>query len=186
MQDLSGTRIAILATHGFEQSELDVPRQRLAEWGAKVDVIAPEADTIRGWDKKDWGMEVPVDLALGEADVAAYDAVVLPGGQINPDLLRVNDDALAFIRAAYDAGRTVAAICHGPWLLVETGIARGREMTSYPSIRTDVENAGATWTDAPVVSANGVITSRNPGDLEVFCEKIAEEVREGPHRRRAA
>ena len=120
------------------------------------------------------------------ASVADYDAIVLPGGQINPDLLRVNADALKLIRGFYDAGKTVAAVCHAPWLLIETGIAKGRKMTSYHSIKTDVVNAGGNWEDSEVVTDNGVITSRNPGDLEAFSKKIIEEVREGKHQRRAA
>ena len=183
---LSGKRILILATNGFEQSELEVPRDRLKAAGAQVDVVSPEEGEIKGWDKKDWGRPVKVDRKLKEASAADYDAIVLPGGQINPDLLRVNKDALKLIKAFYDAGKTVAAVCHAPWLLVETGIAKGKKMTSYPSIKTDVMNAGASWEDSEVVTDNGVITSRNPGDLEAFAKKIIEEVREGKHQRKAA
>ena len=183
---LSGKRILILATNGFEQSELEVPRDRLKAAGAQVDVVSPEVGEIKGWDKKDWGRPVKVDRKLKEASAADYDAIVLPGGQINPDLLRVNKDALKLIKAFYDAGKTVAAVCHAPWLLVETGIAKGKKMTSYPSIKTDVMNAGAQWEDSEVVTDNGVITSRNPGDLEAFSKKIIEEVREGKHQRKAA
>ncbi|MCW5693835.1 MAG: type 1 glutamine amidotransferase [Pseudolabrys sp.] len=183
---LSGKRILILATNGFEQSELEVPRDRLKAAGAQVDVVSPEEGEIKGWDKKDWGRPVKVDRKLKEANAADYDAIVLPGGQINPDLLRVNKDALKLIKAFYDAGKTVAAVCHAPWLLVETGIAKGKKMTSYHSIKTDVMNAGAQWEDSEVVTDNGVITSRNPGDLEAFSKKIIEEVREGKHQRKAA
>ena len=183
---LSGKRILILATNGFEQSELEVPRDRLKAAGAQVDVVSPEEGEIKGWDKKDWGRPVKVDRKLKEASAADYDAIVLPGGQINPDLLRVNKDALKLIKAFYDAGKTVAAVCHAPWLLVETGIAKGKKMTSYHSIKTDVMNAGAQWEDSEVVTDNGVITSRNPGDLEAFSKKIIEEVREGKHQRKAA
>ena len=183
---LEGKKILILATNGFEQSELEVPRDRLKAAGAKVDVVSPEQGEIKGWDKKDWGRAVKVDKALAGANAADYDAIVLPGGQINPDLLRVNADALKLIRDFYEAGKTVAAVCHAPWLLIETGIARGRKMTSYHSIKTDVVNAGGKWEDSEVVADNGVITSRNPGDLEAFSKKIIEEVREGKHQRRAA
>ena len=183
---LDGKRILILATNGFEQSELEVPRDRLKEAGAQVHVVSPERGEIKGWDKKDWGRAVPVDKTLAEVRESDYDALVLPGGQINPDLLRVDPAAIGLIKSFYDAGKTVAAICHAPWLLVEAGLAKGKRMTSYKSIRTDVENAGARWEDASVVTDNGLITSRNPGDLEDFSRKIIEEVREGRHDRRAA
>ena len=184
--ELDGKRILILATNGFEQSELEVPRDKLKAAGAKVEVVSPEAGEITGWDKKDWGRPVQVDRTLSEAKASDYDAIVLPGGQINPDLLRVNQDALKLIRAFYDAGKTVAAVCHAPWLLIEAGIAKGRRMTSYKSIKTDVMNAGAKWEDSAVVTDKGVITSRNPGDLEPFSAKIIEEIREGKHDRQAA
>lgn len=186
MPNLSGKKIAILATNGFEQSELDVPKQRLAEWGAEVHVVSPEHGTITGWNKTDWGDAVKVDRNLGDVTAQEYDALVLPGGQINPDLLRVNDKAITLIRAFFDEKRVIAAICHAPWLLIEAGIVNGRDATSYKSIATDMKNAGANWTDEAVVTDNGIITSRNPGDLEPFCEKIAEEVNEGRHMHRAA
>ena len=183
---LDGKRILILATNGFEQSELEVPRDKLKAAGAHVDVVSPETGEIKGWDNKDWGRAVKVDKALGDAKAQDYDAIVLPGGVMNPDHLRVNDDALKLIRAFYDAGKTVAAVCHAPWLLVETGIAKGRKMTSYKTIKSDVINAGGQWEDSAVVTDNGVIPSRNPGDLDAFSAKIIEEVREGRHQRRAA
>lgn len=184
--DISGKTVAILATHGFEQSELEVPLRRLREAGATVRVVSPEAGEIRGWEGKDWGRPVKVDVALADARPDDYDAVVLPGGQINPDLLRADKDALAFIKAVFDQKKVVAAVCHGPWLLIETGIAKGRKATSYHSIRTDMINAGARWEDSEVVNDKGVITSRNPGDLEAFSSKIIEEISEGRHERRAA
>ena len=184
--ELNERKIAILATHGFEQSELEVPRDRLRKAGATVEIISLASGEIRGWDKKDWGRPVNVDKTLGQVSSADYDAVVLPGGQINPDLLRVEPTALKFIKEIFDAGKIVAAVCHAPWLLIETGIAKGRKMTSYKSIKTDVANAGAKWEDSEVVVDQGVITSRNPGDLEAFSAKIIEEVREGRHNRRSA
>lgn len=185
MHDLSDKTVAILATHGFEQSELEVPLNKLREAGATVHVVAPESGTIESWDKKDWGREFPVDRAISEVSADDYDALVLPGGQINPDLLRVNAEALNLIRAFHGQGKVIAAICHAPWLLVEAGIARGLKATSYHSMKTDVINAGADWVDEEVVVDQGIVTSRNPGDLDAFCEKTAEEIAEGRHTRRA-
>jgi len=184
--ELSGKTIAILATSGFEQSELEVPRDRLKKAGATVHVISLAAGEIKGWDKKDWGRSVKVDKTLDQAASSDYDAIVLPGGQINPDLLRVEPKALAFIKEIFNAKKIVAAVCHAPWLLIETGIAKDRKRTSYHSIKTDVINAGATWEDSQVVVDQRVITSRNPGDLEAFSAKIIEEVKEGRHIRRSA
>lgn len=179
-------KVAILATHGFEQSELEVPRDRLTEHGATVHIVSPEAGEIKGWDKKDWGRPVKVDVALDQASADDYDAIVLPGGQINPDLLRLNDKALSLIRDFFQQKKVVAAVCHAPWLLIETGIAKGRRMTGYKSIKTDLINAGAKWEDSEVVTDQGIVTSRNPGDLEAFSAKVMEEIAEGKHERRAA
>jgi protease I len=183
---LSGKKIVILATNGFEQSELEVPRDKLKEAGATVHVASPERGQIRGWDKKDWGRPVTVDRALDDVKVDDYDAIVLPGGQINPDLLRVNADAIELIRAFFDQKKIVAAICHAPWLLIEAGVIKGRKVTSYHSIKTDVINAGGKWENAAVVNDKGLITSRNPDDLDAFSAKIIEEVAEGPHKQRSA
>jgi protease I len=184
--DLTGKKIAILATNGFEQSELEVPRERLKAAGATVHVVSLKAGEIKGWDNKDWGRPVRVDKTLDEASPNDYDALVLPGGQMNPDLLRVEEKALKFIKDIFNQKKVVAAVCHAPWLLIETGIAKGRKMTSYNSIKTDVVNAGAKWEDSEVVTDSGIITSRNPGDLEAFSKKIIEEVKEGKHAQRNA
>ena len=184
--DIQGKRIAILATHGFEQSELELPRDTLKAAGATVDVVSLEQGEIKGWDGKDWGRPVKVDKTLGSVSPGDYDALVLPGGQINPDLLRVEPKALKFIKDIFDEKKVVAAICHAPWLLIETGIAKGRKMTSFKSIKNDVANAGAHWQDAEVVVDQGIITSRNPGDLKAFSAKIIEEIKEGRHKQRAA
>jgi protease I len=186
MTDIKDARILILATHGFEQLELTVPRDELRKAGAKVDVASPEGKPIRGWNKTDWGETVPSDLKIDEVKPDDYQALVLPGGQINPDLLRVNPDAMKVVKAFLDSGKPVAAICHAPWLLVQADAVRGVNITSYMSIRKDVENAGGKWVDKEVVVDKGIITSRNPDDLKAFVPKIIEEVREGRHQQRKA
>jgi protease I len=185
MTDISDKRIAILATDGFEQSELMVPKQRLEDAGAKVDIISLKTGEIWGWDRDDWGEPVEVDRTIDAVQVDEYDALVIPGGQINPDLLRADEDAVAFVRDFYASKKPLAAICHAPWALIEAGIAKGRKMTSYHSMATDVKNAGANWVDREVVVEQGVITSRNPSDLEAFSAKIIEEIGKGLHEERA-
>ncbi|WP_435310240.1 type 1 glutamine amidotransferase domain-containing protein [Primorskyibacter sedentarius] len=186
MPQITDAKILIVATHGFEQSELEAPRDRLGAAGATVHLATLDGKPARGWDGDDWGHEVPADLSLDDVDPADYDALVLPGGQINPDLLRVEEDVLTLVRSFHDSGKTLAAICHAPWILIEAGIVKGRDMTSYKSISTDVKNAGANWKDEAVVTDQGLITSRNPNDLDAFISKIIEEVEEGKHDRKAA
>jgi deglycase len=157
---ITGKKIVILATHGFEQSELEVPLQTLKEAGATVDVVSPEKGEIKGWEMKDWGHPVKVDRLLDEVSADQYDAIVLPGGQINPDLLRISEKALKLIRDFHSQKKTIAAVCHAPWLLIETGLIKGRRCTSYKSIKTDVVNAGGKWEDSAVVVDQGIITSR--------------------------
>lgn len=171
---LSGKRVAVLATDGFEQSELQEPKRLLESWGAQVDVIAPgDASSIRGWDKKDWGDNVPVDKRLAQADAGDYDALVLPGGVINPDNLRTEASAIRFIQSFASAGKPVAAICHGPWLLAESGLVRDKQVTSWPSVKTDLSNAGGRWQDAEVVVDGNLITSRKPDDIPAFAQAVA-------------
>jgi protease I len=186
MQNLSGRKIAIVATTGFEQAELEGPRDRLREAGATVDVVSLEPGEIRGWEKTDWGRPVPVDKTIDAVSADQYDAIVLPGGVMNPDKLRVEPKVIDLIKAFWNQKKTVAAICHAPWLLVETGIVSGRRVTSYKTIKTDVINAGGRWEDSPVVVDEGLVTSRNPGDVGPFSDKIAEEINEGRHEQRSA
>jgi len=186
MTDIKNSRILILATHGFEQLELTTPRDELRKAGAAVEVATPDGKPIRGWDRKDWGEMADADLKIADARCENYQALVLPGGQINPDLLRINEDAMKVVRAFLESGKPVAAICHAPWLLIQADAVKGLSMTSYQSIRKDCENAGAKWVDKEVVVDKGIITSRSPEDLKAFVSKIIEEVREGRHQQRKA
>jgi protease I len=177
MTDLKGKTIAMLATDGFEQSELLDPKQRLEKLGARVEVISPDGkQKIRGWKEKNWGDEVTVDQALSEVDPADYDALVLPGGVINPDNLRREPKAIAFIQAVAKDNKPIAAICHGPWLLAESDLVKGRRLTSWASVKTDLTNAGGQWQDSEVVVDGNLITSRNPGDIPAFSDAIAKAV----------
>ena len=174
--DIKGKRIAIVATHGFEQSELTEPQRVLREAGATVDVVSTAGGRIQGMKHFEKGEEIDVDVQIGNAVVAQYDAVVIPGGLFNPDKLRVNKLVLEFVKSAVGCGKTVAAICHGPWVLVDAGVAKDRKLTSVGSIRKDLENAGAAWSDAEVVVDRNLITSRTPADLPAFCDAIIKAI----------
>ncbi|WP_417207568.1 type 1 glutamine amidotransferase domain-containing protein [Antarctobacter sp.] len=186
MPNIAGSKILIIATHGFEQSELEFPRDQLRSKGAEVHVATLDGASIKGWEGSDWGREAEADLKIADADPTQYDALVIPGGQINPDLLRVEAPVIALVRAFARQGKVIAAVCHAPWVLIEADIVAGREMTAYPSIRTDLKNAGARVVDQPVVADSGIVTSRNPDDLKDFVSKIVEEIEEGRHNQKAA
>jgi len=171
---LQGKTIAILATDGFEQSELVKPKEALEQAGARTQVVSPTENKIKGWEEKDWGKEVPVDVPLKSANPAQYDALLLPGGVMNPDQLRMITDAVNFVKHFIDSRKPVAAICHGPWMLVEAGAVRGRTVTSWPSLKTDIRNAGGTWEDKEVIVSNGVVTSRKPDDIPAFNREMIE------------
>jgi protease I len=177
-RSLAGKRVAILATDGFEQSELAEPRRALEEAGARTDIVSLRAGTIRGWRHRNWGDAFSVDRTVGEASADDYDALVLPGGVMNPDRLRVDADAVAFVRRFFDTGKPVGAICHGPWTLIDAGVAQGRSMTSWPSLRQDLVNAGARWTDEEVVTDGRLVTSRKPADLPAFNRRLVEQIAE--------
>ena len=179
--ELRNKRVAALVDEGFEQVELIEPRQALQSAGAQVDIVSPQHAKVKGWDHTKWGDEIPVDRPLGSARADDYDALLLPGGVLNPDRLRMNPTAVAFVQAFVKAGKPIAAICHGPWTLIETGIVEGRRMTSWPSLRTDLRNAGANWVDEECVVDNGLVTSRKPDDIPAFNRKMIEEFAEGVH-----
>lgn len=176
MTNIKFARIAILATNGFEQSELLQPKQALEAVGATVHIVSPEEGSIKGWKDGNWGDSVTVDVLLKGARPEDYDALVLPGGQMNPDTLRTLPEAISFVKSFFDADKPLAAICHAPWLLIEAGIVRDLSLTSYKSIKADVVNAGGNWEDKAVVVDNGVITSRNPDDLDAFSSEIIRQV----------
>jgi protease I len=181
MATLEGKTIAILTENGFEEVELTSPKKALEDAGARVQIVSPRKDKVRAWDKDHWSIELPVDVELENAHPEDYDALMLPGGVLNPDQLRLNKKAVEFAQQFLESGKPVAAICHGPQLLIETGLVDGRNMTSYPSLHTDLENAGALWVDKEVVVDNGLVTSRTPKDLEAFNKKMIEEIKEGEH-----
>lgn len=178
---LSGKTIAVLATDGFEQVELDKPVAALKTAGAEVHIVAPAAGEIQGFNHHDKGDRVAVDRVLADVSASDYDGLVLPGGVINPDTLRLEEAAIGFIQGFTEASKPVAAICHGPWPLIDAGAVKGRKVTSWPSLKADLTNAGARWVDEEVVVDNGLVTSRNPDDLPAFCKKMIEEFTEGRH-----
>jgi protease I len=180
-EKLNGKRIAILATNGFEQSELEEPRRAIEAAGGKADVVSIQQGQIRGWQHTDWGSSVPVDVTVDRVSADEYDGLVLPGGVINPDKLRMVPEAVAFVRAFFKSGKPIAAICHGPWTLINANAVQGRKVTSWPSLQVDLENAGAHWVDQQVVVDQGLVTSRKPDDLPAFNRKMIEEFAEGRH-----
>jgi len=180
---LRNKRVAALVENGFEQSELLEPKKALEAAGAQVEIVSPQTGKVKGWQHTNWGQEVTVDRQLDQANASQYDALLLPGGVMNPDKLRANSRAVAFVKAFVDAGKPIAAICHGPWTLIEAGAVRGRTITSWPSLQTDLRNAGANWIDQEVVTDNGLVTSRKPDDIPAFNRKMIEEFAEGRHDR---
>lgn len=178
--------VAILATHGFEEVELTSPKAYLEQQGWTAHIISPEGGSIKAWAKDNWGGEYKVDKKLSEVSSSDYDALVLPGGVMNPDTLRTNKEAVSFVKDFFNDKKPVAAICHGPQLLIEADVVNGREVTSYPSLKTDLKNAGASWSDEEVVTDQGLVTSRTPEDLDAFNKKMVEEIKEGKHERQHA
>ena len=180
-QELQGKKVAILVAEGFEQSELEKPRQALLDAGAEALIISPEESEIKAWDDDDFGDTFDVDLKLAEADPADFDALLLPGGVMNPDKLRMIPEAVQFVKHFFEEGKPVAAICHGPQMLIEAGVVKGVKLTSYASLKTDLRNAGAIWVDEEVVTDHGLVTSRKPADIPAFNRKMIEEFAEGEH-----
>ena len=174
MDDLKGVRVAILVEDGFEEVEMTGPREALDRAGAETRIVSPKGDPVRGWRFTDWGGYFPIDEPLDQAKPDEFDALLLPGGVMNPDKLRMQPKAVAFVKAFFDAGKPVAAICHGPWTIIETGAARGRRMAAWPSLRTDLRNAGAEWVDQEAVVDDNLVTSRNPDDIPAFNRAMIE------------
>lgn len=181
MQNVNGKKVAILTENGFEETELTAPKKVMEAAGIKVDIVSPQKGKVKAWAHDHWSIELPVNVNLSNADVEDYDALVIPGGVMNPDLMRMNEDCVQFAKDFMETGKPVAAICHGPQLLIETGLLKGRKMTSYPAIKTDLKNAGADWRDKEVVVDDNLITSRSPKDLEAFNKKLLEQIKEGVH-----
>lgn len=179
--DISNKKVAILTENGFEEVELTSPMNALEQAGATVRIISPQKGKVRAWNHDHWSIELPVDQNLSDARPEEYDMLVLPGGVLNPDKLRLNKEAVSFVRYFLEQGKPIAAICHGPQTLIETGMLNGRTMTSYASVKTDLINAGVNWVDKEVVVDNGLVTSRSPKDLEAFNKKMIEELKEGQH-----
>jgi protease I len=181
MPQLKDLKVAMLTENGFEQVELTSPKEALEQAGVTVHIVSPQKKEVKAWDVDDWGITLPVDVPLDEANPDNYDALVLPGGVLNPDKLRASKKAVDFVKHFLESGKPLAAICHGPQTLIETGMLRGRKMTSYPSVKTDLINAGVNWVDQEVVVDNGLVTSRSPKDLGAFNKKMLEELAEGIH-----
>jgi protease I len=180
-QLLMGRKVAIITEIGFEEVELTSPKQALEDAGAVAHIISPQKDKVKAWNHDHWSIELKVDRNIKDVNPDDYDALVVPGGVMNPDKMRMNPDCVEFAQHFMETGKPVAAICHGPQLLIETGMLKGRRMTSYPSIKTDLKNAGANWVDEEVVVDNGLVTSRSPKDLPAFNRKMVEEIKEGMH-----
>lgn len=181
MAILTGKKVAILTESGFEEVELTSPKKALEDAGAEVEIVSPQKEKVKAWAHDHWSIELPVDVHVEEADPNDYDGLMIPGGVLNPDKMRTNDKCVEFAQKFLQDGKPVAAICHGPQLLIETGMLEGRNITSYPSVKTDMINAGAIWTDREVIVDNGLVTSRSPKDLEAFNKKMIEEIKEGQH-----
>jgi protease I len=185
-EELKNKKVAILVTDGFEEVELTKPRKALEEAGVQTQIVSPKTGSIKAWNHTEWGDKYEVDMPLSETNAGEFDALLLPGGVINADHLRMDDQAVQFTSRFMESGKPVAVICHGPWILIETGKLKGKKMTSYPSLKTDLENAGVQWVNEEVVTDHGLVSSRKPDDIPAFNKKMIEEIREGVHERAAA